>query len=241
MFKREEAASIKIRNGTKWWVTGGSSVGSFIGVYKTTEILSLDNLTNFEYGPDLPERSVGHCIARINDTHLFFTSGDSSSNTYIFDEYSYNYTTLPPLNLQRNNAACAVIRHLNETALMVIGGTCSHQYCPWEKEILQINDEGHPYGNWVVSSSKNLTGGWSNGGYVTDYDGNKIILVGSQYHFSNNVPDGDLSDKFIRFLDDDNSFEFLAATLEYGRSGSTAISIPIGSIDCNRVKNINGS
>jgi hypothetical protein len=227
---RQEAAAIKIQNNTKWWITGGTDSKVLI----TTEILSLDNITRFEIGPDLPETNFGHCIAPINESHVFLAGG-ISNNSYIIDTYSFNYTILPALNAQRYQPACAVVQHLNKTALMVVGGVCSHgsffdKFCPWQSEFLPLYDDGNPSLSWVLTLSESLPGGWSDGSYVTDYDGTELILMGSSYNPSDVLPNEDLSRKVISFRND--SFEDLQSTLQYGRSSSTSVSVPKGSIEC---------
>ena len=202
-----------------------------MGALSTTELLSLSNTTTFKIGPDLPEKRFGHCVARINSTHVFLAGG-SSLKTYIFDERSYNFTEMDQLTYQRSKPACAVVESSNTTTLMVVGGECPREkdFCPWSREVLSLDADGNPEPDWILHANKNLTGGWSHGGYVTDFEDTGLVLVGSKSYDSDVFPDSNVSEKIITL--DEEIFKLLPGTLEYGRSGSTAITVPKGSISC---------
>ena len=75
---RVYAAGVRLQNGS-WWFTGGMSVkGGNPSVLKSTEILSMSNDTrtlNFTKGTDLKIGMNGHCITRLNSTHIFMAGG----------------------------------------------------------------------------------------------------------------------------------------------------------------------
>ena len=219
---RYRAAAIPIQNGTKWWVTGGQNVTDYLN---STEILSLDPLNNksgFVEGPILPieQGIVAHCIARINETHIFMAGGNIP-NAYIFNESSFDFVVLPDLRFPRAGAACAVVKYDNKTTLMVIGGTCLLSYtCHKQTEIYQLDDR--IVGNrWRIGPMIKI-GGWSHGSYITYPDERGLILIGSHPH----PKAGDLSNKIIHYNEDTKLFVELQGGLKESRQEETAIYVP---------------
>ena len=80
-------------------LTGG--VGDLVGegdptILKSTEIL-LEGGAGFQAGPDLPEPLHSHCMATINDTHVFLTGGDAfmeSTNEVFYNSKNYIYSSI---------------------------------------------------------------------------------------------------------------------------------------------------
>lgn len=82
-------------------MTGG--IGDLVGssdpaLLNTTEILRPGG--TFEQGPDLPFPLYSHCMATINDTHLFLTGGHKyerggisyNRNNYIYSSLTQTWT-----------------------------------------------------------------------------------------------------------------------------------------------------
>ena len=191
-------------------------------------------MEKFEQGPELPDPLIGHCLARLNETHIFIAGGNSS-DVYLFDEMTKNFTALnTPLNQQRWYAACGVVKHSNKTQLMIVGGTCTGVHgdlCPWESEFLEVYDNGH-FGQWYLGWNKTLGGGWGHGSYVHDYDGSPLILVGSDPNQNDMFTARNLIDDLIVYNNEADSFEDAPLRLNHGRSRSTSIAVPKGSIIC---------
>ena len=151
-------------------MTGGHATNS--RGLNSTEILSADSetgLQKFRWGHDLPVGDTGmngHCIARVDEDHIFLAGGNVC-NTYLVDERSFAFYRLPDLPYLRYRPACSVVRFNNRTVYMVAGGI---NYI--DKEAAYTTDIFDPEmftawqpGPWIDGAHK-----WSNGGYVTYND-----------------------------------------------------------------------
>jgi len=74
--KRDRAASVEISEG--WWVTGGHP--QYSEALATTEVW---NGTNWLSHDPLPRPMAGHCMVKINSTHVFLTH---AQETYIYSK-----------------------------------------------------------------------------------------------------------------------------------------------------------
>ena len=224
---RHSPAAILVQNGTKWWVTGGQNATEIL---QSTEMLSLGPRglsLGFVKGIDLPVGIVGHCIARINNTHVFMAGG-SIPNAYIFNEYTFEYIILPKLHSQRSGAACMAIQKEYKTTLMVVGGTCllSHS-CATETEQYDLDD--HIMDNHWKRGPRNNLGGWSHGDYISYPDERGMVLIGSHPH----PKVGDLSNNIIQFNVTTESFVKLPGVLKHSRQGEVAIYVPKRTFSCD--------
>ena len=71
---RYYAAAINLYNGS-WWVTGGIKMSGYNPTsLKSTELSYRNSTTGrveFTLGPDLSRGMNGHCITRVNESHIF--------------------------------------------------------------------------------------------------------------------------------------------------------------------------
>ena len=73
---RAFASAVSVNEET-WWITGG--VNEVGGNLSSTEILR-DGV--FSRGPELPEGLAKHCVAFLNESHVFLAGGETDEGGY---------------------------------------------------------------------------------------------------------------------------------------------------------------
>ena len=64
----------------------------------------------FALGPEMIRGMNGHCIARVNQTHIFL-GGGNTRYPYLFNEYTSEFVELKQLIHNRFRPACAVVQN----------------------------------------------------------------------------------------------------------------------------------
>merc|ERR1712142_181806 len=94
-----------------WWVTGGSSEES------STEIWDGEN---WKSSINLPKRLIGHCMVKINSSHVFITGGQDNDGpnraSYIYN--GVEFIQVANINGHRFGPACC----LHDDHIFVFGG-----------------------------------------------------------------------------------------------------------------------
>jgi len=118
MTQRGSAASIETPLG--WWVTGGYDLG-FENLYST----ELWTNNQWKEHVSLPEPMEGHCMTRVNQSHILITGGGTtpkwnrrSSSSYLYSEET-GFTKIGDMKIPRNGHGCSVI---NGNEVLVAGG-----------------------------------------------------------------------------------------------------------------------
>jgi len=120
LHKRFRPGSVMTEKG--WWITGGWDQEDYIA---TTELWSNNEWKEHVRLPH--ELGVnGHCMARVNQSHIIITGGATRNSTdrillrssYMYSEDS-GFTKLEDMKTPRTYHGCSVI---NDTALFVSGG-----------------------------------------------------------------------------------------------------------------------
>lgn len=95
---RSDAASTLLPNNT-WLVMGGR------GAVHDSEILVNGS---FHAGPLLKAKLIDHCLAPINDSHVFIAESSylTGEKAFILDVDSWTWTDLPDMENVRHNPAC---------------------------------------------------------------------------------------------------------------------------------------
>jgi len=88
-----------------WWITGGRNDLEI----PETSTLIFDGI-EFQEGPFLPVWKNDHCQVTVNDTHVFFTEGQSQ-DTFMFDWETQEWTFLESIPTDRPLAACGMINN----------------------------------------------------------------------------------------------------------------------------------
>ena len=157
------AAAIN-RDNRSWWVTGGMN-GNY-HAYKSTELLSYDEITGsqrFSPATDLPISMLGHCITRINGSHLFL-GGGNTQKAYLFDENKLSFIELPEMLKKRMGPACSVVQYddgdnINGTVIMVVGGSSNFDDSTYTTtEIIQVDN----LLKWKFGPKFDIDSGWVN-------------------------------------------------------------------------------
>ena len=218
---RNYAAAIQLSN-QSWWVTGGYD--NNIHRLSSTEVLFTDNetgLQTFQSGPDLPVAVNAHCIARVNESYIFLAGGNTF-NTYLFDENTSTFHSLPDLPYLRNRPACSVVKFNNRSVLIVAGGVNYEE--PTVAYTTDIFDE--PSGRWQLGPWIDGEHKWSNGGYVTYNDERGLVLVGGL------IARNYLPEYILHYNETLATFERLSRNTNYAREDPAVVMIPTGGIDC---------
>ena len=209
---RGYAGSILLPNasGTQWWVSGGWGDSSSL---TTSEVLLNINDDTFTMSSTLPEKMLGHCLSKINSSHIFIAGNDYDDlrMAYIVKTSiePFVFTKLPPMLETRYYAACATITNhsptttmLNgNTQLMVAGGGSSTSTT---SELYSLDA-----GIWKYGPV--LPRGFANGGYINTHSTYPMIMVAG-YDEGNN----DRSD-VMAYDPTTNEFKFLPGKLQTPR------------------------
>ena len=214
-------------------MTGGMS-GNYIA-YKSTELVSYDRATgHLEVTPatNLTIAMLGHCITRLNSTHVFL-GGGNTNKAYLFDERKEVFTELPHLKKKRMRAACSVVQYedgddINGTVIMMVGGSSNFDETTYSTtEIIEIPS----FSNWKFGPRIDIDSGWSNGGYATYTEVmNRNLFVLISGSGLNHV-----QHEYMYWYDEKRkTFSHLPKPLVYGRDYPSIAVIPSGEIDCNK-------
>jgi len=116
MTQRDSAASIETPLG--WWVTGGYDL-------RFTNLDTTELWTNNQWQEHvrLPEPMEGHCMTRVNQSHILMTGGGTtgyrSSSSYLYSEET-GFTKIEDMKTRRRRHGCSVI---DDNVVFVAGGT----------------------------------------------------------------------------------------------------------------------
>jgi len=89
----------------KWLLSGGTSLGT-----RRSGTLVYENGI-FVPGPDLPKPKHHHCQVTIDDTHVFFTAGLHSDDTFILDFATGQWTFLDDIPLSMEGSGCGLLNN----------------------------------------------------------------------------------------------------------------------------------
>ena len=234
---RVYAAGIQLQNGS-WWFTGGMSVSGWNPlVLKSTEILSMSNDTralNFTKGIDLKIGMNGHCITRLNSTHIFI-GGGQQLNTYLFNEITSEFVELPKLEHRRFRPACAPVKYdigegNIETVIMVVGG-----FDFFDARSIFTTEYIDPTNatEWKMGPELKIPHGWSNGGYISNSSSTPLILV------SGINKESELLDHIYHYNETNQQFDQSISFLSYAREYPGVVSIPKDEINCDNATKSN--
>ena len=103
------AASVMLTDDL-WWIAGGLDAETNSTLRSTIQVNSDLEVTP---GPDMPLPLRGHCLQRLNETHVSLNGGHHGSTvyfnrTYLFEWENGLWTRLPDFNHKRANHACGV-------------------------------------------------------------------------------------------------------------------------------------
>ena len=150
-YARIFAASAVINHNTLV-VSGGFTKNGFTS---TTELVV--NGTKIKFGRDLKHPLVGHCMAALNDTHIFVAGGlkfdsldrsmngsvEISMDAYIFNVVTGGCTDLPPMSKGRLVHTCSVIKGRSKNMeVIVTGGIGAKQETMYSTEIYVVAANG---------------------------------------------------------------------------------------------------
>jgi len=111
LYKRFRPASVETTLG--WWVTGGHGIA-------TTELWSNNQ---WQEHVRLPEPWYGHCMIKINESHILITGGHTESNEESKSAFLYSeetgFTRLEDMKKKRSYHGCSLI---NDNVVFVAGG-----------------------------------------------------------------------------------------------------------------------
>jgi len=110
--KRSGAASVETTLG--WWVTGGFDGEKMLA---TTELWSNNK---WQEHVRLPEPMYGHCMTKINESHILIVGGENkwSKNAFLYSEET-GFTKLGDLKTGRSYQGCSLV---NDNMVFVAGG-----------------------------------------------------------------------------------------------------------------------
>merc|ERR1712179_251919 len=110
---RSTPAAVEVDGG--WWVTGGS--GESYEKLSSTEIWDGENWKN---SVDLPKPLSGHCLVKINSSHVFltagYTNGSASTASYIYN--GVDFIQVADISGHRSAPGCG----LHDDYIIVVGG-----------------------------------------------------------------------------------------------------------------------
>ena len=103
------AASVML-NSHLWWITGGLDAADN-STLRTSILVNSD--LEVTPGPDLPLPLRGHCLLKLNETHVLLNGGHHGSTvyfnrTYLLEWETGVWTRLPNFNNKRANHACGL-------------------------------------------------------------------------------------------------------------------------------------
>merc|ERR1711892_1299874 len=105
--QRSWSAAAKL--GDSWWVTGGYDEHG--NVLTSTEVLTGNTWLS---STPLPTPVYGHCMVKINSSHVFIAGGQDRYNHPIAAAYLYNtdsgtFSPLPDMALPRDDPTCGIL------------------------------------------------------------------------------------------------------------------------------------
>jgi len=89
-----------------WWITGGDTYD-----YKTLNSTVLFDGISFSEGPKMPTPKSGHCQVNVNDTHIFFTGGFTTPESYLFNWETQEWITLATVPRSTTEAICGLLNN----------------------------------------------------------------------------------------------------------------------------------
>merc|ERR1711892_108336 len=104
--ERGSLAGVKL--GETWWVTGGYDPSD-------REISSTEVLTgnSWHISTPLPAPVYGHCMVKINSSHVFIAGGEDDNSvyaaSYICSSTSGTFSPLPDMAIARSYHACGIL------------------------------------------------------------------------------------------------------------------------------------
>ena len=190
---------------SSFWIVGGQ------GGYSSSEMIMDVETGNVQHSSQLPGKSFLHCMARINQTHLFvagnFYQSGENGGAYIVDTSNdlFNFHVIPDTNIHRYNAACGSFKDKDgNTFLIAAGGENASGNSPsTTTELYSVNEE-----IWI--DGPYLPRGFKRGGYISDED-HPLILLGGYNEMSSAMND------VIEYNLESNAFEQLPGKLETPR------------------------
>jgi len=217
LIPRYDASCVRLSNGS-FWISGGyNSDGDDTQTWEGSEIKIDDGLDwNFIPSVDLPEPMVDHCMARVNDTHLFIVGNfNNGKMAYLVDttEDKFIFQKLPDMISNRWRSACGSMTvpksSLDEDGdqlLIVAGGTTSDCGIA-TSEIFSMKKY-----NWTEGPE--LPRGFARGGMYSDED-HPLIMIGGKDVFH----DGgcNITSDLMTYQRESNTFEVLPAKLDLPR------------------------
>ena len=110
-------SSSVILNNNVLWITGGNMPLST----NSSEFVRLNRPS--EIGPVLPLNLNGHCMTKINDTHVIITGGvNNKGQSIIVDVTTFEMILGPRLSSERSYHACESFHHEGRPFVVVAGG-----------------------------------------------------------------------------------------------------------------------
>ena len=117
--ERSDHASIELLG--KLWVTGGSN--KYGETLSSTEFVSTTGVV--VRGPDLPQKTVKHCMAKLMDGKVMILGGRwYGRSVLIYDPEMGTFTDGPKMISERETAACTVfnsLMHGGRSVVMIVG------------------------------------------------------------------------------------------------------------------------
>ena len=120
--ERAEASGAMLDNGS-WLIIGGKGIDR--NPLYTTELL---NGGYFDYNLPWPEAVAGHCVEKLNSSHLFVAGGESKNAQLLDSAYFINadssfwVSTDEKLKYKRSGHVCGVIDENGKHLIVVAGG-----------------------------------------------------------------------------------------------------------------------
>ena len=182
VYGRRYATSIYLSN-TSFIVLGGRTENpDHSKTEKSSEIMMnpMSPDEHFVLSDNLPEEMSLHCMARINNTHLFIAGDSSDGTAYIVntDKEHYVFTELPRMNYYHSSAACGTTTNPGSSE----DGK--------EDQLFIVAGGNPPGGNIRTEIFSTKTNAWKNGpllprefgqgGYFSDEE-HPLIMVGGKY------------------------------------------------------------
>merc|ERR1712123_562806 len=105
--ERQWPAAVEL--GETWWVTGGADASPNHEL-SSTEVLT-DN--TWHISTPLPTNLYGHCIVKINSSHVFIAGGEDDNTyyaaSYIYSSTSGTFSRLPDMAITKSDHACGIL------------------------------------------------------------------------------------------------------------------------------------
>jgi len=160
--KRSFAAAIEFDG--SWWVTGGHNGENY---HNTTEVW--DKKT-WHDGEPLPQPVSGHCIVKLNSSHLLLAGGrneEQLAETYLYSK-DKGWEQQADMMNKRSHFSCALVK---SGLVMVAGGSMYNIEAKYKTEFFDVETltwSAGPDLPTAISGSKMVS--------LTD---NKVILIGN--------------------------------------------------------------